>query len=165
MITMAIDASTRSTGVAIFDGQKLIHTECITASSTNVCNRIRKIVKELMILVDNYKIDEVALEEVLPEDVKHNQTVFKALMYLQAAIALDMNDRGKEITFYVSSAWRKKCGIRTGRGVTREMVKAASIKFAKDTYNIEANDDICDAIGIGYAHTHRITVIDGFEFG
>ena len=56
--------------------------------------------------------------------------------------------------FFTASEWRKRCGIRTGRGITRDKVKAADIKFVKDTYNIDANDDICDAICIGYAYTN-----------
>ena len=35
----------------------------------------------------------------------------------------------------------------------------------KEDYNIEANDDICDAICIGWAYTHETIVTeDGFEF-
>ena len=32
------------------------------------------------------------------------------------------------------------------------MVKQADIKFVKDKYNLDVNDDIADAIGIGYAY-------------
>lgn len=165
MKILSLDMSSKSTGWAIFDNKKLVNYGCITCSSTDPLKRIKKITKEIENIYNQYLPEEIACEEILLDDVHHNQNVFKILMYLQASVVLMFHTYGKEITFYVSSAWRKKCGIRTGRGVTREMVKAASIKFAKDTYNIEANDDICDAIGIGYAHTHRITVVDGFEFG
>ena len=165
MKVLALDLSTRSAGWAIFENTKLINSGCITASSTNVLNRIDKITKELREIFDKYKPDEIIVEEVLPEDVKHNQQVFKALMYMQASVALDFNKDGKKLNFYTASEWRKKCGIRTGRGITRDMVKAADIKFVKDNYNIDANDDVCDAICIGYAYTHNsIVTEDGFEF-
>lgn len=165
MKVLALDLSTRSTGWAFFEGTKLVDYGCITASSTNVCNRIDKITKALREIFDKYLPDEIIVEEVLPEDVRHNQQTFKALMYLQASIALDFNRSDKKLNFYVSSEWRAKCGIRTGRGVKRESVKAADIKFVKDNYNIDANDDICDAICIGYAYTHaNIITDDGFEF-
>lgn len=165
MKVLALDLSTKSTGWAIFENKKLIDSGCITASSTNVLNRIEKITKELRTIFNEHKPDDIIVEEVLPEDVKHNQQVFKALMYLQASIALEFNKDDKKLNFYVSSEWRKKCGIRTGRGITRDMVKAADIKFVKDNYNIEANDDICDAICIGHAYTHQhIITEDGFEF-
>lgn len=165
MKVLALDLSTKSTGWAVFENKKLIDSGCITASSTNVLNRISKITDELRIIYDRYLPDDIIVEEVLPEDVRHNQQVFKALMYMQAAVALEFNKSGKKLNFYVSSEWRKKCGIRTGRGITRDMVKAADIKFVKDNYNIDANDDVCDAICIGHAYTHSITVVDGFEFG
>ena len=165
MKVLALDLSTKSTGWAVFENKKLIDSGCVTASSTNVLNRISKITDELRIIYDRYLPDDIIVEEVLPEDVRHNQQVFKALMYMQAAVALEFNKSGKKLNFYVSSEWRKKCGIRTGRGITRDMVKAADIKFVKDNYNIDANDDVCDAICIGHAYTHSITVVDGFEFG
>lgn len=165
MIVLALDLSTKSAGWAVFNDKKLVDSGCITASSTNVLDRISKITRELREVFDKFNPDEIIVEEVLPEDVRHNQQVFKALMYMQAAVALDFNKNGKKLNFYVSSEWRKKCGIRTGRGITREMVKAADIKFVKDNYNIDANDDICDAICIGHAYTHEKTVTeDGFEF-
>lgn len=168
MKVLALDLSTKSAGWAIFEDKKLLNSGCITASSTNVLNRIEKITKELREVFNQYMPDDIIVEEVLPEDVKHNQQVFKALMYMQAAVALEFNKDGKKLNFYTSSEWRKKCGIRTGRGITRDMVKAADIKFVKDNYNIDANDDICDAICIGYAYTNgkstTIVTEDGFEF-
>lgn len=163
---MALDLSTKSAGWAIFKDKKLFDYGCITATDTNVLNRIEKITKELEEIFDKYNPNNIIVEEVLPEDVKHNQQVFKALMYMQASVALAFNKRGRKLEFYVSSEWRKKCGIRTGRNITRDIVKAADIKFVKENYNIEANDDIADAICIGHAYTHeKIITEDGFEFG
>ena len=168
MKVLALDLSTRSTGWAVFDNSKLLDYGCVTATSTNVLNRIEKITDELKIIYDKYNPNNIIVEEVLPEDVKHNQQVFKALMYLQAAVAIELNKRGKKMEFFTASEWRKLCGIQTGRGITRDKVKAADIKFVKDTYNIDANDDICDAICIGYAYTNgkstTIVTEDGFEF-
>lgn len=168
MKVLALDLSTKNSGWSIFENKNLIDSGCISASSTNMLNRIEKIIKELRIIFDKYKPDNIIVEEVLPEDVKHNQTVFKALMYLQAAVALEFNKDGKKLEFFVSSEWRKICGIHTGRGITRDTVKAADIKFVKDNYNLDVNDDIADAICIGYAYTHPINATriteDGFEF-
>ena len=164
MITMAIDASSKSTGVAIFDEQKLVHYECIAAADNDAFARIKKMVARIKNLYEEWKVTNVIMEDVSPEDVHHNQNVFKILHYLQALTVLMLHEYGQKVEFYVSSEWRKKCGIKTGRGVTRDMVKAADIKFVKDNYNIEANDDICDAICIGYAYTHEKVSIDGFEF-
>ena len=168
MVTMAIDASSKSTGVAIFKDKELVHYQCITATRTDAFARIKYMVSEIKKLYEAWNVNAVIMEDVIPEDVRHNQSVFKVLHYLQAAVVLMLHDYDQEVEFYVSSEWRKKCGIRTGRGITRDMVKAADIKFVKDNYKLDVNDDIADAICIGYAYTNSIlpSVVDssGFEF-
>ena len=49
---LSLDISTKSTGVAVFQNSKLIHYECITASSVNVYNRIEKITERVAALLD-----------------------------------------------------------------------------------------------------------------
>ena len=164
MIIMAIDASSKSTGIAIFDEQKLVHYECIAAADSDAFARIKKMVARIKNIYEAWNVTNVIMEDVIPEDVRHNQAVFKVLHYLQAAVVLMLHEYNQKVEFYVSSEWRKKCGIKTGRGITRDMVKAADIKFVKDNYNIDANDDICDAICIGYAYTHQPVSVNGFEF-
>lgn len=168
MVTMAIDASSKSTGIAIFKDKELVYYECISATHSDAFVRIKYMVSQIKYIYEKWHINTVIMEDVIPEDVRHNQSVFKVLHYLQAAVVLMLHDYNQEVEFYISSEWRKKCGIRTGRGITRDMVKAADLKFVKDKYNLDVNDDIADAICIGYAYTNSIlpsvTEIDGFEF-
>jgi hypothetical protein len=56
------------------------------------------------------------------------------------------------IIYLYPSEWRKVCGIKTGTGVRRESLKPLDIAFAKNTYGLDVNDDIADAIGIGHAY-------------
>ena len=165
MKVLALDLSTKSAGWAIFDGKKLIDYGCITASNTNTLTRISTIVEELKVIHNKHLPQEIIVEEVLPEEVGHNNSVYKALIYLQALVAIEFNKYGKKLEFYTASEWRKKCGIRTGRGIKRDTLKAADIKFVKDNYMISANDDVCDAICIGHAYVNKTIVTDdGFEF-
>lgn len=48
--------------------------------------------------------------------------------------------------------WRAVCKIKTGPGIKRDTLKKASQKLIKDTYNIDVNDDISDAICIGLSY-------------
>jgi hypothetical protein len=43
-------------------------------------------------------------------------------------------------------------GIHTGRGVKRETLKAASIKLVEENYGLKVNDDVADAVNIGFAY-------------
>lgn len=155
---IAIDASTKSLGFAIFDNNKrLIDYGCITASSTDLINRISKIIKELKIVFDKYIIEKILIEEVRPENgLQQNIKTHRALTWMQAAIAFLAHDTNKkiEIEYIYPSEWRKWCGIHTGRGIKRETLKQKDIEFVKEKYNINVNDDIADAIGIGYGYLH-----------
>ena len=172
MYTLALDLSTKSSGWAIYNNQNLIDYGCITASSPVLFNRIDKMTKEIGELFNKYDITKVAIEDVIPEDVQHNQTIFKALVYLQGFILREIKSHSnvKEIKFFVASEWRKKCGIRTGKGIKRESLKPADIAFVKNQFNLSVNDDVADAICIGFAFVGGIIkesqsfVKDDFEF-
>lgn len=152
MKTLAIDGSSKSTGIAIFEQNKLIHYECITASYTERYKRIDKMVKRIRQLYDQYKPTNIVMQQVLPQDVKHNQKVYKTLIYLQGAIVLELQKNGAVVNLAAAAHWRAMTGIKTGRGVRRQTLKAASQKLIKDTYDIDVNDDIADSICIGLAY-------------
>lgn len=157
MITLAIDGSTKSTGIAIFNQGKLIHYECITASNTDTYKRIEKMIDRIKQLYNQYKPTDIVMQDILPQDVKHNQNVFKALIYLQAGIVLQLHKSGFNVTLYTASHWRAQVGIKTGSGIKRQQLKQASQKLIKNIYNIDINDDVSDAIclGIAYIKQHK----------
>jgi Holliday junction resolvasome RuvABC endonuclease subunit len=158
MNILALDASTKSTGFAIYQGTTLKHYGCITSSSTDLFKRIHKMVDEIKPLIQEYQIDKIILEEVRPDDIggHSNLATHKALMYLQGAICMMVHDTYPKVTtdYLYPSEWRKCCKIKTGRGVVRETVKQRDIRFVEETFGIKVNDDIADAIGLGYAHLH-----------
>jgi RNase H-fold protein (predicted Holliday junction resolvase) len=47
MKILSIDASSKSTGIAIFENKQLIHCENIVADSSDSINRINKMVKRI----------------------------------------------------------------------------------------------------------------------
>lgn len=158
MTVLSLDLSTKSSGWAIFIDKKLESYGCITASSTDVIKRIQKIIDELKIEMNKYKIDKIIVEEVRPEGNGTNQRTHKVLMWMQAALEFMVHDNFKNIPieYIVPSSWRAKCGIKNGRGVRRDSVKQYDINFVKETYGIEVNDDIADAIGIGHSEVNKI---------
>ena len=170
MNILSIDASTKSTGWSVYQDNQLLDYGCITASSTDLIKRIHKMTDELKIIIQKYKITKVILEEVRPEsgDVgSQNIKTHRALMWLQGALAIMCHDEcgDPEFIYLYPSEWRKVCGIKTGSGIKRDVVKLRDIEFVKNTFNISVNDDIADAIGIGYAYTHpQKAESDMFDF-
>lgn len=163
MKLLALDCSTKATGVAIFDGCTLLGSSVITASSTDLIKRIHKMVDTIDQLVTELSIDTIVIEEVIPDHAK-NQNTFKALMYLQAAIIIMLHDNhpAAKLEFMYPGSWRSTCGIRTGRGVKRETLKEADVRFANQTYGLNiTSDDQADAICIGHAYLHPTSTSGG----
>lgn len=158
MRILSLDASTKSTGFAIFNDTKLENYGCITASSPDLIKRINKMITELEQILTREQVEKIILEEVRPENGLQNLKTHKALMYLQAAITFLVHERFKNvgIEYVYPNEWRKACGIKTGTGVRREDLKPIDIAFAKQTYKIVVNDDIADAVGIGHAFVNKL---------
>ena len=156
MYLLALDASTKATGIAIFKDKDLMASSVITASSTDLYKRIHKMVDNILAIVEQIGIEKIVMEEVIPDHTKNTNT-FKALMYLQALIHIELHDKFPkiEIELVYPSSWRSVCGIKNGRGIKREQEKAEDIKFANKTYNLNiTSDDQADAICIGHAYLH-----------
>lgn len=156
MRLLALDASTKSTGVALFEDNKLLDYKCITASSTDMIKRITKIINELVEYLNQNPVDKVVLEEVRPE-TGTNLNTYRALMWMQAAIAFMLHENFPRVKleYVYPSEWRAACGIKTGRGVLRAEQKEYDIQFVRDKYSINVNDDIADAIGLGHSQVNE----------
>ena len=153
MKIIGLDLSTKSTGYCVFEDDKLIEYGCITATSTTLLKRIDKIVNELEELLTKHSdVNKIIMEEVIPSVGKNVQT-WKALMYLQAIFLMLLFKKFNKVKteFIYPSSWRSKIGIHTGKGITRDKLKAADIAFVKEKYDIDVNDDTADAIGIAYS--------------
>lgn len=157
MKILSLDLSTKSSGWAIFEDGFLIEYGCITASSTDLIKRIIKIENELEEILKKHKgIDKAIAEEVRPENGMQNIKTHRALMWLQGYIAILLHKYKINLDLIYPSSWRAAIGIKTGRGIKRTSLKEKDIQFVKENYNLDVNDDIADAICIGYASSHDV---------
>ena len=174
MITIAIDASTKSTGVAIFKDKQLTRRNNIQDNGKNVLKRIKTMtdcIEEIYLnekeLNKGHQI-QVIMEQIIPDNLDeakwtHNQATFKALFYLQAAIVLMFDNYGLDVELIGASSWRKQCGIKQG-GATRDILKARDIEFVKEKFGLDVNDDVADAICIGWAKVNRTPQPQAFNW-
>lgn len=156
MITIAIDASTKSTGLAVFKDNQLLGYENFISSNKNVLKRIKYMTDKVEEIYkkNNQESVQVVMEQVIPDNLNdakwtRNQATFKALFYLQAAIVLMFDHYDIEVELIGASTWRKWCGIKQGNA-NRETLKFRDVEFVKKNYNINVNDDVADAICIGH---------------
>lgn len=154
MKVLALDASTTSTGLALFEDGQLVDYKLLPATGSDPMARIKKICKQLKDYMEDKYIDTIVLEEVRGGDTAKNMHVQKVLMYLQAAIAFTIYDNfPTKMEFLYPSEWRAVCHIKQGRGVKRTELKKEDIDFINKKFNLSLkSDDIADAIGIGYAY-------------
>ena len=168
MTIMSLDISTTSTGVAILEDNHLVLVECI-APAGNVWKRIRKITNRIEELVNQYKPQAVIAEEPEPAFVKNNIDVYRKLTIAHGDITIMLDQHKLEMQLCTASHWRKMVGIKTGRGITRAMLKPKDIEKAKELFpkfanDIKNNDDKADAILIGYSYYLECASRDELEY-
>lgn len=159
MKILSLDLSTKSSGWAVFENGILIDYGCISSSSTDLLKRINIMLDGLKEIFEKHSdIEKVYAEEVRPENGMQNLKTHRALMWLQGAVALLIYNFNKkiELELIYPSSWRASIGIKTGRGIKRTSLKEKDIQFVKENYNLDVNDDIADAICIGYANSHDV---------
>ena len=159
MKILALDLSTKSSGWAIFQDGILIDYGCISSTSTDLMKRINIMLDGIKeILQKHNDIEKIYAEEVRPENGMQNIKTHRALMWLLGVIALEIYNFNKkiELELVYPSSWRAAIGIKTGRGIKRTSLKEKDMQFVKENYNLDVNDDIADAICIGYANCHDI---------
>lgn len=157
MNLIALDMSTKSTGYAIYKHNKLIEYNYITATSNDLFNRIKIMLNAInKLLEENLDIQYVIMQQVRQEGFINIKT-YKALMYLQGCVQMIIHQKFKHLQtdFLYPSQWRKVCKIKQGRGIQRKQQKQLDIQWVKDNFNIQVNDDIADAIGIGYGYINK----------
>lgn len=152
MKLMSIDASTKSTGIALFEDGKLIDYQNFVEGGSDTFQRIKNMASRIEEYYLKNKPNVVVLEDVLPADVGNNIKTFKPLHYLQGEIVLKLHTYEQRVEIVNVNTWRSTCGIPVGRYAKRDIVKAKSIALVKQKYNIDVNDDISDAICIGWAY-------------
>ena len=162
MRVMSIDASTSSTGWAVFDGKELNTYGCIKSSKDDWRNRIADMVDELDKIIKQYD----GIERIYVEDVplkSQNPMTLKQLSVLQGAL-LGMAIGNKiYIEFVPLTYWRRKAGLYDGtkEGLKRPEMKKKSIELANKTWNLNLiykspsskfnQDDEADGLNLGAA--------------
>lgn len=159
-----LDLSSTSSGWCVADDKgKLLDYGCITSSSTLVLKRLEVMKDNVQKIARQYNIKKAIAEEI--PGLYNNNRTYKILSWVQGVVMLALYEVNPviQLEFMQSSQWRSKIGIKTGRGIKRETLKKADIQYVKDTYGIDANDDICDSICLKDAYFSSIGEYDWSE--
>ncbi len=154
MVTLlSLDTSTTSTGWAVFQNGIYQDSGVIDEfkKEKNGYKRLGLMVKKLLMYIEQLNPDIIVIEK---DVVFGNMKVIDMLMKIIGAVyGFCLKN---EITYYefAPSEWRKYVKLQAF-GRKRVEFKQASIKYVKDNFNKEVNDDEADAICVGIAYCKK----------
>lgn len=147
MKRLSIDQSTKCSGWAIFDNDKLIKYDKIQIKDNyEYIYNLQIMLKSIEEIIIKEKPDKIIFENI-QNQVSKNIDTFKKLSGLYYGVMLLCEKYCINYETYYSSEWRKVHHF-PGK-LKRKELKEKSKALIKELYNIEANSDISDAILIG----------------
>ena len=150
---LSLDTSTTSTGWAVFQDGVYQDSGVIDKfkKEKNGYKRLELMVKELLSDIEQLNPDIIVIEK---DVVFGNMKVIDMLMKIIGAVYGFCLING--ITYYefAPSEWRKYVKLQAF-GRKRTEFKQASIKYIKDNFDKEVNDDEADAICVGIAYCKK----------
>lgn len=148
---LALDQAARTTGYAIYEGDKLIQYGKFNLSpSKPIEQRLQTIIQKLTEIANDYDIQEVFFEDI---QYQNNIKTYKILAYIQAAILIWCYNNNYKFAILTPSHWRKiianDYGLKFSR--TRTEQKNEAIQFCKEYMSVDVSSDEADAICLGKA--------------
>ena len=142
---LALDQSSKVSGFAIFeDGRYSSHGKF--TFDGEIGERLVKIRRQVMALVHENNITEVAFEDIQHQENRiNNVQTFKVLAEVYGVIQELLTEMRVKYTIVPASTWKSSLGIK---GAVSAEQKRNAQKYVFDTYGIKATQDECDAICI-----------------
>lgn len=149
---MSIDQSSRVTGWAIYDNERLTEWGhfSIPANKT-IGQRLKSFHQHLIELLDFYNVEQLYFEGIQLQN--GNAETYKKLAMIQGMVFFTCDIKQVPCTELMPSHWRKIIGEKHnwkfGRSRAEQKQKAA--EFVKKQFNVCPTEDECDAICLGLA--------------
>lgn len=147
---LALDQASRTSGWAVFSGDKLIASGTFTYDDDNFSLRLVKIRNKVISLIHEYCITKVLLEDIQLQGQTNNVTTYKALAEVIGVLEELCCELKIPHEIVHSQTWKSTLNIR---GRDRATQKRNAQAFVTDYYNIKVSQDESDAICIG---THYV---------
>lgn len=156
MKILSIDQATIKSGYALYEKNKNI--EIFELEEYGIINvskekesekKFSAMCQGIKQLILDFKPDHVIFEDV---SLQTNPSTLILLARLQGAIIQTLLDYNITYDIYKPSTWRKTLGFNQGRGVKRKELKVQAIDYVKGKFNLDVEEDVCEAICIGMAY-------------
>nr|DAM99618.1 MAG TPA: RuvC [Caudoviricetes sp.] len=158
MIIISIDASTTSSGWAVFQDDNLIAHGCIKPKAKDWRDRIMEESVFFMKLIQDYNPDAICAEAMPLKPGSHTLETLGAVHGMLLCLCAGYKIKP---VFLLPSKWRKAVGLYDGTraGLKREVLKEKAIIMANEKFDLnlkwygpkskKSEDDEAEAILIG----------------
>lgn len=162
MKILALDQSSRISGYAIFNNNKLEKSGTFTARAKDIDQRLEQIRIWVKTLIKAEDIEKVVLEDIqLENNIGNNVITYKMLAEVIGVITELLVELGLEYEIIAPSVWRKKLSLWAPN---RAMCKQKAKDYVLAKYNLRTTEDTCDAICIGEATLNSSQKQIGFDW-
>ena len=147
MRLLSLDQSSRITGYAVFEDEKLLTYGKFTCDDHDMGVRLYQIRETINELIDNHDIEFVAFEDIqLQGNVTNNVATFKTLAEVFGVVHELLTERHIPNEAILSTVWKGGLGIK---GKNRPEQKKAAQDYVFTKYNEKPTQDEVDAICLG----------------
>ena len=143
---LALDQSSRITGYAIFIDNQLVASGTFTVTDDHIPDRLVKIRKKVIELIDKYNINKVLLEDIQMQTQVNNVSTHKILAEVLGVLEELCAERKIPHELIHSSSWKSGLNIK---GRDRATQKRNAQAYVEDVYKLKVSQDESDAICIG----------------
>lgn len=149
MKIISLDLSTKSSGYAVFENDKLISYGVIKNTDNNLLVRGNYMAEFVRLLCEKHgKFDFVVIEEL---KVLSNQSTLVKLAQVQGMVLRELKEQ--EVKFIMPTVWRKEFKLNGKRAEA----KVKAIKLCEELgYKVECDDD-AEAILLGIYFKNGLT--------
>lgn len=159
MKLLALDQSSKITGYAIFENNKLIKYGKLSYDDSDLGTRLVKLRSDLKDLIEQTQIDEVIMEDIQYQPNIGIDT-FKVLAETFGVVYELLTEMRIPNSSVWSTSWKSVLGIK---GKTRPEQKRNAQNYVVTHYGVKPTQDECDAICIGLYKLNRKPDFDWSE--
>ena len=144
---IGIDGASNKTGIAVIRDKKLIHYDLLDLhkiKDTDV--RITEMTKAIIGVLEKFDATTVYMEDTW---VSQNPKASQILTTILGGVRYWAITHDCRFTTILPSSWRKVLGMNEYKEKRSEL-KQKSIDYVKEKFNIDATDDVSDAICIAF---------------
>ncbi len=155
---LAIDQASIHSAYSVWNDSELIKYGTVTADKKIKTHlRIRQMSVGLMEVINEIEPDYVVFEDCQLQ--AGNAATFQVLCQLQGMLMDVLYNKGVQFDIVRPSVWKSFLGVAKGK---RDEQKAKTLEKIEKKYEVEldGNDDIADAIGIGHYAVNKLLEVE-----